>query len=77
MYKVIECKSTVELVTDRLIDLHNRLLKVQSAYAYIELRQCRERCLKKVEDAILSGDVSKFIVDGVCPIAIMAYNCEV
>lgn len=77
MSKVIECKSTVEIVTDRLIDLHNRLLKVQSAYAYIELRQRRERCLKKVEDAILSGDVSKFIVNGVCPIANMAYNCEV
>lgn len=77
MSKVIECKSTVEIVTDRLIDLHNRLLKVQSAYAYIELRQRRERCLKKVEDAILSGDVSKFIVNGVCPIAYMAYNCEV
>lgn len=77
MSKVIECKSTVEIVTDRLIDLHNRLLKVQSAYAHIELRQRRERCLKKVEDAILSGDVSKFIVNGVCPIANMAYNCEV
>ena len=77
MSKVIECKSTVEIVTDRLIELHERLLKVQSAYACIELRQRRERCLKKVEDAILSGDVSKFIVNGVCPIANMAYNCEV
>lgn len=77
MSKVIECKSTVEIVTDRLIELHERLIKVQFTYVRPELRQRRERCLKKVEDAILSGDVSKFIVNGVCPIANMAYNCEV
>ena len=77
MSSVISCRSTIEIVTERLIELHDRLVKAQSQYAYIELRQRRERCLKKVEDAILSGDVSKFIVNGVCPLWSMAYNCKV
>lgn len=77
MSNVISCRSTVEIVTDRLIELHNRLLDVQFVYVRSELRELRASCLKKVEDAILSGDVSKFIVNGVCPISLMAYNCKV
>lgn len=77
MSTVIECRSTVEIVTDSLIELHERLIKVQFTYVRPELRELRADCLKKVEDAILSGDVSKFIVDGLCPILLMAYDCKV
>lgn len=59
MSQVIECRSTLAIYEDNLMELHNRLTKWHSERRYDKCFTCRERERRAIDVAKLQGLIDR------------------